>query len=220
MKKMKKRWLKHGFNMVEVALALAVLAIGISSILVLFPVGINANKSAIADNNLADIGEYLMGYLRAGCAAAWASGKEEFITDIPVGYDTVKSFGSEGIDLSKYEDSGLLSGKNLHKLDGNGAFLYQQMTGDVVDFAAVVRVWREAYSFKALDASKYTIEGESGKANSDSYADITVTPGSSEPINKYATVFCIEISYPAQAPDSQRERRLFRQEIFNETYRY
>ena len=69
---MKKRLVKHCFNMVEIALALAVLAIGLSSILVLFPVGINANKSAIADNNLADIGEYLMGYLRAGCAAEWA----------------------------------------------------------------------------------------------------------------------------------------------------
>lgn len=34
---MKKRFIRHGFNMVEVALALAIIAIGISSILVLFP---------------------------------------------------------------------------------------------------------------------------------------------------------------------------------------
>ena len=54
---MKKRFIRHGFNMVEVALALAIIAIGISSILVLFPVGANANKAAIANNNLADIAD-------------------------------------------------------------------------------------------------------------------------------------------------------------------
>lgn len=63
---MKKRFIRHGFNMVEVALALAIIAIGISSILVLFPVGANANKAAIANNNLADIAEYMMSYIRAG----------------------------------------------------------------------------------------------------------------------------------------------------------
>ena len=49
---MKKRLIKHYFNMVEIALALAVLAIGMSSILVLFPVGINANKAAIAERRI------------------------------------------------------------------------------------------------------------------------------------------------------------------------
>ena len=52
---MKRQIRKHPFNMVEIALAMAIIAIGLSGILVLFPVGINASKSAIADNNLADI---------------------------------------------------------------------------------------------------------------------------------------------------------------------
>ena len=56
---MKRQIRKHPFNMVEVALAMAIIAIGLSGILVLFPVGINASKSAIADNNLADIAEYI-----------------------------------------------------------------------------------------------------------------------------------------------------------------
>ena len=89
---MKKRLIRHYFNMVEIALALAVLAIGMSSILVLFPVGINANKSAIADNNLADIGEYLMGYLRAGCAAEWA----KIAKDKKDAEDALDAAGGEG----------------------------------------------------------------------------------------------------------------------------
>ena len=67
MKKIQKKF----FNMVEIALAMAIIAIGLSSILVLFPVGVNANKSAIADNNLADIAEYVMSHLRAGCSSEW-----------------------------------------------------------------------------------------------------------------------------------------------------
>ena len=73
---MKKRFIRHGFNMVEVALALAIIAIGISSILVLFPVGANANKAAIANNNLADIAEYMMSYIRAGVTSEWIANAE------------------------------------------------------------------------------------------------------------------------------------------------
>lgn len=243
---MKKRLVKHCFNMVEIALALAVLAIGMSSILVLFPVGINANKSAIADNNLADIGEYLMGFLRAGCAAEWAKIADDrkstveagetpsapsqseffFSNKIATSYNQVKDLGEpksgtkyEGIDplSDDYKKGGARSiTDNLYLLQSSGssyensAFLYKQMTGDIVDFAAVVKVWREEYSFYALDA-----------ADND-YTKVTVNPSSysSDSVNQYATVLCIEISWPAQAPYDQREKRLFRQEIFNEAYRY
>lgn len=243
--------------MVEIALALAVLAIGMSSILVLFPVGINANKSAIADNNLADIGEYLMGYLRAGCAAEWAKiakDKKEaeeaaetgggsvsppsrsdffFSNKIATSYNQVKDIGEtsgKGIDplsADYKKDGDLWITDNLYwlKIDPsdpkakykNSVFLYKQMTGDIVDFAAVVKVWREEYSFYALnpednDYTRVTVSpGTSGSVDPDSDSDS---------VNLYATVLCIEISWPAQAPYDQREKRLFRQEIFNEAFRY
>ena len=239
---MKKRLIKHYFNMVEIALALAVLAIGMSSILVLFPVGINANKSAIADNNLADIGEYLMGFLRAGCAAEWAKIAEDregitnpsvpteseffFSNKIATSYNQVKDLGEpksdtkyQGIDplSNDYKKGGARSiTDNLYLLQSdtstlaNSAFLYKQMTGDIVDFAAVVKVWREPYSFYALNAAD------------NEYTQVTVNPASysSDSVNQYATMLCIEISWPAQAPYDQREKRLFRQEIFNENYRW
>lgn len=237
---MKKRLIRHYFNMVEIALALAVLAIGMSSILVLFPVGINANKSAIADNNLADIGEYLMGYLRAGCAAEWAEIAKDrqdaedaggdpsapswsdffFSGQIPTSYEaTVNSVGRDAINLSDYEGNTGRITENLYQLSGsqNYGFLYKQMTGDIVDFAAVVMVWREEYSFYALnpednDYTRVTVSpGTSGSVDPDSDSDS---------VNLYATVLCIEISWPAQAPYDQREKRLFRQEIFNEAFRY
>ncbi len=209
--------------MVEIALALAVLAIGISSILVLFPVGINANRSAIADNNLADISEYLMGYLRAGCAAEWtkiaekkADGKnilssDYFFTEkLADGYDSVKDLGNTGVDPDGSSYGSKVT-DNLYQLttgttNTNRAFLYKQMTGTVVDFAAIVKVWTETPSFYIRNATNNNIE--------------QIPSSASSSLKTYAKVLCIEISWPAQAPYAQREKRLFRQEIFNEAFRY
>ena len=62
---MKNRSVIFRFNMVEVALALVILAIGLSSVMVLFPVGLKASRASVADNNLADIAERVASYLQA-----------------------------------------------------------------------------------------------------------------------------------------------------------
>lgn len=62
---MKKRFIRHNFNMVEIMLAVIVIALGIAGTFVLFPVGVNANKEATADNSIADIAEYVTGFVRA-----------------------------------------------------------------------------------------------------------------------------------------------------------
>ena len=85
------------FNMIEIALALVILAIGLSSVLVLFPIGLEAGKSSVTDNNLANVAELVMAYLQSELTAPanWnADGtvsnvsKWEFVeedADIPVG---------------------------------------------------------------------------------------------------------------------------------------
>ncbi len=224
---MKKRLIRYKFNMVEVALALAVLGIGISSILVLFPVGINANRSAIADNNLADIAEYMMGYLRAGCAAEWtaiadfkaanqttpvASSQFFFSKEMKSSYNDVKDIGEtsgKGIDVTDddFNSSSRKITNNLSRLtsSGNSAYLYRVMTGDIVDFAAVVKVWKDDFSQVKVPNMKADKSVEYINVGTD--------------ISVYARALCVEISWPAQAPYEEREKRLFRQEIFNEAFR-
>ena len=54
------------FNLVEILLALGVVAIGICSIMVLFPVGVNANKDAAIDtdsSNIADQALHFVSYM-------------------------------------------------------------------------------------------------------------------------------------------------------------
>ncbi|MDD5728561.1 MAG: hypothetical protein PHV59_08365 [Victivallales bacterium] len=52
------------FNMIEVLLALTVIAFGMTSILGLFPVGLNASRNAVAQNCSADVADQLVTYLR------------------------------------------------------------------------------------------------------------------------------------------------------------
>jgi type II secretory pathway pseudopilin PulG len=55
------------FNMIEITLAIAIIAFGMSSILVLFPVGLNASRDSIADNYSANAVEQFISYIQARC---------------------------------------------------------------------------------------------------------------------------------------------------------
>lgn len=214
---MKKKIRRHPFNMVEIALAMAIIAIGLSGILVLFPVGINASKNAIADNNLADIAEYIMGYLQAGCNKDWinlaqnptASPPYPFSDTLPSSASTVGDSGitldANGRDTTNFptpvpgndpDNANLFS-------DSHGTFLYRQLTNDVVDFAAIIKVWQENTNF-------YVPQINTGSATTTHLID--------ESLPQYARNLCLEISWPIELPYADREKRVFRLEIFNQAY--
>lgn len=65
--------IKYNFNMVEIALATAVIAIGISSILVLFPIGINATRAAMEENCYSDAVETVTAFVKSEFIKSWAS---------------------------------------------------------------------------------------------------------------------------------------------------
>lgn len=226
---MKKKIRRHPFNMVEIALAMAIIAIGLSGILVLFPVGINASKSAIADNNLADIAEYIMGYLQAGFNAEWIYNAEHPTTpkdDFSKNWKNDNNAGKEKITLDSDgnaagfkklpDSSGKENFSNLLVCNGDSrTFLFRQMTNNVVDFAAVVRVWEEDINFRVpriLDATE-------SPEDSDNKTGVTmVLSGSENDISKYARNLCLEISWPVELPYAEREKRVFRLEFFNQAY--
>ena len=217
---MKRQIRKHPFNMVEIALAMAIIAIGLSGILVLFPVGINASKSAIADNNLADIAEYIMGYLQAGCNTDWiklaenppgegTSATYPFADALPTSASTVGDSGvtlnSNGQDATNFPNP--VPGNNATTANlfagSNGTFLYRQMSNDVVDFAAIVKVWRENINFYVP------------QINTDAVTSPHLINNS---LPQYARNLCLEISWPIELPYADREKRIFRLEIFNQAY--
>lgn len=54
----------HCFNMIEVLLALTVIAIGMTSIMGLFPVGLKASRQAVAENSSATVADQMVTYIR------------------------------------------------------------------------------------------------------------------------------------------------------------
>lgn len=62
---------KRFFNMVEVTLALAVVGIGITGIMGMFPVAIQSSRDAVADNYICDVAPQFMSYYENVMRSSW-----------------------------------------------------------------------------------------------------------------------------------------------------
>ncbi|WP_277200827.1 hypothetical protein [Victivallis vadensis] len=210
---MKKTLKKFYFNMIEVALAMAIIAIGISSILVLFPVGINASKSAIADNNLADIAEYIFGYYKTAKLHDFYSNSST---------TTMSTLhGALGTEPSNSDMNGVtwntnrITDTNLRIPTNNSlqnrVFLYEQFTTlpgspprEVVDFAAVAKIWSAPIP---LSWRPWTTPPPNN----------TVTSGTVQASDNYALRLYLELSWPADQRYALREKRIFVLDLYNPT---
>lgn len=221
------------FNLVEIALAIAIIAIGISQILVLFPVGLNTNKEAIADNNIANIAEFMINYLRAEYITAWdnasdVSQKQFDLGDSPYEPDNNGNYSSSVPASYKnaFEDGDYTNWKPLDHTDAQkatffrdkdnkGVFLFQQKTYlpeedlYVADASIIAQVYED---------SNFTIYVKNPADSTDTNPKKIDSSGSPN-MKNYIRHLVIELSWPAEAPASQREKRWFRFEVFNENSR-
>jgi len=87
----------EGFNLVEVTLALLVVAVGLISIFSLFPAGLDANAKAIGDTQLAIFAEEVFAGLRARAEkpGGWETLEEDWNrAPLPVSMETVWGDGA------------------------------------------------------------------------------------------------------------------------------
>ena len=242
--KIRRRMVFFRFNMVEVALALVILAIGLSSVLVLFPVGLKASRNSIADNNIGDIAERVGAYLQAKYTSSgkWASnGKFANEDDIktfdpdPTAIPTADKFGTseaDGMDgLFEYTDTTgtyYLYRQYSDASKGSGSTTDNEKRA--VDFEAMIRVGWDVNTLRNQDY--LDLSSNSWKAFSE-YSRTSSGSGSTEPglaasplngksaeaiLNMCCRTLIIEISWPADVAWEQREKRIFRLEIFNENF--
>lgn len=212
---MRKKIIIQRFNMIEITLALAILGIGIASIMVLFPVGINANTAAIADNNIADVAEYLLGYVQMQVNDDLNNGKTMIDASTLLG--SLKTESGRNTDtISSFSDIGGLT--NLKKASSdNTIFRYEQtsvVNGEtVIDFNAEARLWD----------SDVTIDYRNWSAAGAPYVpDAKIQKG-----DNYERWVYLETSWPADAPYKvtedgntvyPREKRIFIMDFFNPAY--
>jgi hypothetical protein len=101
---------KFYFNIVEIALALAIVGIGMASILALFPVGISASRNAIGNTLASQVSEEFMGYIQARAEHSQAN-YDAILAEIPE-VDAVNDLKAEmmnAISLSEDETSNFLN---------------------------------------------------------------------------------------------------------------
>ena len=234
------------FNMVEVALALVVLAIGLSSVMVLFPVGLKASQSGVADNNLGDVAERVAAYLQAKCSSSEVWKGDGTFKELSIGVfdpDPADSSSPTSDEFSVGDGSAVDGMKGLFQLTKNSQtyYLYQQYSpvgssgnDRAVDFEAIVRVgWDNAtlgsqYYPKPIKINDDCDDFEWDKLSS--YLRPTPASGVTDPgsgrmggsgadiLDQCCRALIIEISWPADVVWSKREKRIFRVEMFNENF--
>ena len=208
---------KHGFNLIEITLAIAIIAFGMSSILVLFPTGLQTTTDAVADSVVPDTADYVLSYLQAMIDVGWRDGNGELRTD----NKALKALDDSKPDTTAADPGGSITFENLDTISSDnektvnlfkaknkkGIYLYEQSyyptasedfdkKEKVVDFSAIVLVWKEPKTFLYHENdAPVGFEGDN------------------------AATLCVEISYPAVKPYSAREKQFYRLELYNQAWK-
>ena len=109
--------------MVEIALAMVVIALGISGILGLFTVGVNSKKAAIRENNVADAAEYVLGIYKAFVATkyeTWDGKTKITVENLPSILGLAGAVSDKSaLNIADWDVNG--TGTKYFRLDGNTA---------------------------------------------------------------------------------------------------
>ena len=200
------------FNMIEVVLAMAIIAFGMTSILGLFPVGLNALKASMADNSCSDAIDQMGGYLKnqAEYSVTTFSSMISAGTALPAvktstcGVKSPDTLSSEFItdylksDTSTYAP--VFSDWNIYMVPSgaNFPYIYFIVQGPInskaYDFAAMVLVWKSPVIYNMKNSS-----GVPTKFTDTAYAEFAG-------LN-------FEVSWPLQKPYAEREKRYYYVEV-------
>lgn len=223
---MKRKLVMFRFNMVEVALALVILAIGLSSVMVLFPVGLKASRGSVAENNLADIAERVGSYLQSRYTGAWKADGDlssipdigEFAAEPGAVPDDPSEFTTKASEMDGLFTSSGHPGYYIYRQYSDAAGSGTSESERAVDFEAMIRVGWDTATLN----NQYYPQVEVTESDTNSYKPLGGYTfggtGNLNALNKVYRTLIIEISWPADAPWEKREKRIYRLEIFNENF--
>lgn len=209
---------RHAFSMVEILLALGVIAIGICSIMVLFPVGSSASRDTIMDTYASNCAEqmlnmvkYKLSYDKTNWNKYTASGSGDSLyksdapeepaslaDDLEFSPETNAHWANDD-DLVKAKDlnTGIFrhkSHKNFFQIvvhRGDVETELENINAEDVDFRAVACLW---------------------------ISNVVVTNGTSsgtELSMGRAARINLKLSWPAELPESARQSAFYTLEVFN-----
>ena len=213
---------KYCFNMIEIILAISIIAIGISSVMALFISGIKTGNDTVISSNMPDMTESMLSFIRgkiADCRSAngWDTGKLAKVAP-----DTAPAgAGDLGAYIAESGDGTAIKG------DDNGRFLYRQLS--VSEYDASGKPSKYLPTFSALATVKRIKDADRFKdfvlsnpddikgAEFDKKSELKDSKGKSgvDLLDKFRVVAQVTISYPADAP---KESKTYIIECFNDKY--
>ena len=199
--------IKFNFNMVEIALATAIIAIGISSILVLFPIGINATRAAMDENCFNDISESVVEEIKSKVTAKWDS------PDI-----TVTTANNDYDPQTEESTSGTSNVGNTLKKIKDGFYKFTR-TGksDEEVFSAYIKIWK-GENGGVFSCPLFVPDMMDGDKTPKPNLEIKMAGGDPVPYNEFIKSFFIEISWPTNLPQEKRNKKTFQVDIYKTDY--
>ena len=189
---------RSAFNLIELTLAIAVVGIGIASIMALFVPAIDSTRNAIADNYAPDVVNTFVSYLTVSLKQDWTRGTDptNSLFHDRIFVDTDSAFENPDLKGINYRpvtewDDEIKGFSGLYTTSENGVFGVKTGGGE---FTGYLCVWRKQIT------DFYNPEGETIE----------------EIGTDKALRICFELSWPAGTPYEARERRLYTIELFND----
>jgi type II secretory pathway pseudopilin PulG len=194
--------------MIEVALAMAIIAFGMTSILGLFPVGLNAARAAIADNYGSDVAEQLAAYIKSSAERNTTAFDDIFVTVASTKYlpdftppnevalNSLSNDFREALRTENLTNFPRIGSWQIYRSTANNAIYFVTQGADgsfTYDFAAMIKVWKSPVTARFKNDNIATVNPDN------SY---TYTGG----IN-------LEISWPIEKVYSEREKRYYYIEV-------
>jgi type II secretory pathway pseudopilin PulG len=220
---------RHGFNLIELVLAIGLVAVGLCSIMALFPIGIAASRDAMAEGYAADAAEQMLHYVKYNCRQDWDSATND--TNLPLKTtttsDVIKDSAIPGFE-------GLFSTTTATP----GYFIIERTTdtpsGTATDFTALVKVWKESIpgtcepytdsnsngwqreAFTDMNSNQKWDSGETyiDENSNSSYDEESYTDSNGNGLWDFLAVrVVVEIQWPLQLPSSRRQTKQFILEV-------
>jgi len=207
---------KKLFSLIEIAVAMAVAAIGVAAIMALLPVALKSTSDSVGDTLAADAANSVIAQLDR---AAWEHFDwiQNLKTSKSSPFSDTKAKDYANVTLGADESYKIEPATGLQ--DGHFAFLFGP-PGGAADFAAEVICWTEPNTNLYLT----TVDGETGKFKKTlKMSDIKHPDTNKQP---FVRVF-IEVSWPIAKPYKKgtgtnaafpRQSRLFVREYLDPTY--
>ena len=124
---------KRHFSLVELALGISILAVGLLGVLTLIPTGITKNKASIDNNNVANASQSIQADIMT---FAGANGFSSLKTLLPTSYPSGSLLTSDNTDTHLYPNS------EIYKSSKQGIYAIKYDSQSNNNFNAQVKIWQ------------------------------------------------------------------------------